>query len=146
MPIRLNPSPTFIAPISLSVPGQPPAQLKLEFRHLDETEVKALFAAALSPAEVKRIATAVAAAPDPVDSATLVAVMALCDLHSRHATEADLLARIIVSWPDGPINEAGLPVAYTDAALRQLLANYHAAGKEITRQYLRALTESSLGN
>jgi len=146
MPILFDPHPTFTAPVKLSVPGRQPASLILEFRHLGQDEIEALGAAALSPEGVKRFTAAIAAAPEPIDSETLVGVMALADLHCRAENHADAVARMVVGWPDGPIDADGNPVPFSPEALRTLLRRYPASGKEITKQYLRALTESSLKN
>lgn len=58
---------------------------------------------------------------------------------------SEVLADVIVDW-NGPLDDAGNPVAYTPAALAQLLDNYPPAGEEILNAYGRALMESRAKN
>jgi hypothetical protein len=57
----------------------------------------------------------------------------------------DALSDVIESIA-GLHDEAGEAVAYTDAALIQLLDQYHAAGPELLDAYFRELTESRAKN
>ena len=58
---------------------------------------------------------------------------------------ADALSEVIETV-GGLHNEAGEAVAYTDAALIQVLDQYHAAGGELLDAYFRELTESRSKN
>ncbi len=52
----------------------------------------------------------------------------------------------IVRQIDGLHNEAGEPVAYSEAVLLQFLDQYHAAGAEILNAYFKELTEARAKN
>lgn len=59
--------------------------------------------------------------------------------------DVDGLARVIAGW-EGVVDAQGQEVSFTPDRLRSLLGDYHAAGAELVRAYVRALTESRLGN
>lgn len=59
--------------------------------------------------------------------------------------DAESLTELIANW-QGVTDDAGAPVAFSDIALAALLDAYPAAGLEIVQAYVKALTESRLGN
>lgn len=61
------------------------------------------------------------------------------------ASDSQALLQVIADW-QGVVDEAGQPVAFTAPALEALLDAFPAAGSELCRCYLQALTESRLGN
>lgn len=146
--LLLCPNPTFVAPVKITIPGEDaPAVLKLQFRHRDKDQLKALMAKTLDPGTMSRIVKCMAGIEgDPVEVDTLLSVLALIESHATDADDIRIVLDIVAGWPEGPQTPDGLPVAFTDAALRQLVTNYPAAAREIVRQYLKALTESRLGN
>jgi len=60
-------------------------------------------------------------------------------------SDVDGLDFVIAGW-DGVIDQQGQDVPYSKDRLRSLLGSYHAASAELVRAYVRALTESRLGN
>ena len=146
--LLLCPNPTFVAPVKITIPGEDaPAVLKLQFRHRDKDQLKALMAKTLDPGTMSRIVKCMAGIEgDPVEVDTLLSVLALVESHANDADDLRIVLDIVAGWPEVPQTPDGLPVAFTDAALRQLVTNYPASAREIVRQYLKALTESRLGN
>lgn len=59
--------------------------------------------------------------------------------------DVDGLALVVAGW-EGVVDQQGQAVPFTKDRLRSLLWSYHAAGAELVRAYVRALTESRLGN
>ncbi len=117
--MRIDPNPTFTSPVKLTVPGeQELAQISVTWRHKGRDQLKEWAARPL-------LATAAGIVPLEV--------------------EAEYLAEVIESW-DGPRDPAGGKVAFSTQALGRLLQSYPAAGEELYRQYLRAMTESRLKN
>lgn len=147
MAIRFCPAPTFVAPVQLTVPGKVElATLRLEFRHKTIAELEVLFAGWIDQPGLQAISRALAKSGELIVPDVLVQVMALADLHAGRTSIEDVLGAIIVGWPDGPLYEDGTPVPYSLDNLAALVQAYPAARKEITRQYIKALTESRLGN
>jgi hypothetical protein len=66
-------------------------------------------------------------------------------LASSDLSDVDGLAEVIAGW-DGVVDAQGKEVPFSREALRELLGAYHTAGAELVRAYVRALTESRLGN
>lgn len=103
--LKLTPSPTFFAPVEISVPGSlKPETLEIEFRHKTKDEL------------VKFVNALGDGRPDD-----------------------EILAEVIVSWKR-------LDVDYSVDALRTLLKNYTAAGREILESYLSNVAESRRKN
>lgn len=69
----------------------------------------------------------------------------LDQLADKQTDEVDGLDLVIVGW-DGAEDQDGETVPYSKERLRQILENYPAAGADLVRSYVRALTESRLGN
>lgn len=146
MAIRFCPAPTFVAPVKLTIPGKSEmATLQIEFRHKTVAELEILFASWIDRQGVQAISHALANSTDLIVPEVLVQVMALADLHAGRTSIESVLGAIVQGWPDGPLYEDGTPVPYTLDNLAALIQAYPAARKEITHQYIHALTESRLG-
>ena len=125
---KIVPDPTFRAAAALTVPGQnQPVQVIIEWRHRDRRGLQQ-WLADLSPQKPQ--ATADGDPPEPLPP---------------RLSDVDGLAAVIADWQD-VCDAEGNPVPFSKAALRQLLDAYHNAGAELVRAYVRALTESRLGN
>jgi hypothetical protein len=124
--IQFNPNPTFVAAISVSLPGQvagavagapaPTAEITFTFRHQGR---KALDAWIAAPAEAVKAA--------------------------KPLSDTEFLVQVIADWA-GVLGEDGAQVPYTPAALGQLLDAYPPAAREIYSGYIDALTESHTKN
>lgn len=66
-------------------------------------------------------------------------------LAAAQLSDVDGLAQVIAGW-DGVVDHQGQNVPYSKDRLQALLCAYHAAGAELVRGYVRALTESRVGN
>lgn len=145
--LRLNPNPTFNAPVSITVPGQvEPATLTLIFRHRTDEQFAALLASSLTPAQAAAVIQTLQGSDVARDIPAIGGILTLIEREAQSRTDKALCHDVVAGWVDGPEADDGTPVAFTDAALRQLLSNYTPAAREIVSQYARALTRSSLGN
>lgn len=117
--MRINADPTFTRPAQLTVPGGTDlASLDITWRHKTRDDLKEWSARPLRATERGLV---------PLE------------------VEAEYLAEVIADWK-GPLDDAGLPVPFSVAALTRLLQQYPMAGQELYNQYLRAMTESRLKN
>lgn len=66
-------------------------------------------------------------------------------LSASKLSDVDGLAQVIAGW-EGVVDQQGQEVPYSIDRLRALLCGYHIAGAELVRAYVRALTESRVGN
>ena len=118
---KIDPSPTFVADVPLSVPGDDrPKLLKLTFRHKGRR-----------------------ALADYQARAVMVAQQA--DAPGAEAALVEYVAEIIEGWV-GLVDAEGRPLPYTPENLALLLDNYPAAGAEIVRFYNRQLGHARAGN
>lgn len=125
---KIVPDPTFRAPAALTVPGKDkPVQLVIEWRHRDRNGLQQ-WLDDLSPQ--KPPATADGEPPK---------------LLPPKLSDVDGLAAVIADW-DGVCDEEGNAVPFSKEILGKVLDAYHNAGAELVRAYVRALTESRLGN
>lgn len=60
--------------------------------------------------------------------------------------DAPWLHQAIEGWGSEMRDKDGAPLAYSEAALAQLLEEFPASGQEILHQYLERLQEARLGN
>lgn len=113
---KLQPNPTFWAPVSIPVPGEAEeGKIDVEFKHKTKKEL----AAYLRPAPTK-------AAAKPADKPADPDAVAKKDL--------DDMLEIIADWKglDGPFTATNLAV---------VLENYHGSAQAILGAYLKALLE-----
>lgn len=59
--------------------------------------------------------------------------------------DIDVLMDVVCGWA-GPVDDTGAAVPFSKDALLALLADYHAATREIYMGYLRAIGESRIKN
>lgn len=126
---KLNPAPTFVAQVPLSVPGQAePVPLAITFKHKTRPAFAQWHARAHSM-------------PDAVPTGASLSEIA------RVVTEqdVDVLKEVIEDW-SGLVGSDGAPVPYTVANLRELLDNYPASAREIYAAYKAELTEAKRKN
>lgn len=122
--LNINPNPVFIAAIAIALPGlvavggtaAPQAEITFTFRHQGR---KALDAWIAAPAEAAKA--------------------------GKPLSDTEFLAQVITDW-QGVLADDGSQVAYTPAALDQVLDAYPTAARAIYTGYLDALTESRAKN
>jgi len=131
---KIVPDPTFRAPAALTVPGKDkPVQVVIEWRHRDRHGLQQ-WLDDLSPQKPPAAADG-AQPPQPLPPKLLPPKL----------SDVDGLAAVIADW-DGVCDEEGNAVPFSKEVLRKVLDAYHNAGAELVRAYVRALTESRLGN
>ncbi len=113
---KLQPNPTFWAPVSISIPGEAEeGTIEIEFKHKTKKEL----AAYLRPAPTKAAAKGADKPADPD-------AVAKKDL-------ADMLS-IVADWK-------GLDAPFTADNMASLIESYHGAAQAIIGAYLAALLE-----
>lgn len=118
--MKIRPNPTFTTDAQLTTPGEEAlATIRVTWKHKDRAELKTWSARQL--------------AVSPQEGFTLVEI------------EAEHLDEVIASW-DGPVDEDGVAVPYSLAALRNVMNGRPAAGYELFMQYIKALGQSRLKN
>lgn len=122
---KLVPNPTFPCEARLTIPGaEATGVLTLEFRHQGRAALRKWIDSFATPTP--------SVSPPPTAPSPL-------------AAEIDALHAVIEAW-SGVVDDDGHPVNYSRGALGDLLDAYPAAGGELFKAYLDALTESRLGN
>jgi hypothetical protein len=123
---KLNPSPTFKAPVKITVPGGEPLPIEFEFKHRTRvglTEWQDGF--------VKTVPAPTENDPDAV--------------RREMRPDREIIGEYIAGW-SGVLNDAGLPEPWSVDAFLKLTNNYHAAASETFLGYLKALQESRAKN
>ncbi len=126
---KLNPAPTFVAQVPLSVPGQAePVPLSITFKHKTRPAFAEWHARAHQMPDAAPVGAAIA------------------DI-ARSVTQHDVsvLKDVIEDW-SGLVGADGAPVPYTVANLGDLLDNYPASAREIYAAYKAELTEAKRKN
>jgi len=123
---ELNPSPTFWAPVHLTVPGERDlATLELQFNHKTKVEI-AHFLEKGKP-QIGDDGKVAVRTPEEVFAQDLGAVM-----------------EAVSDWKMK--DKDGTPVEFNEANMAILLANYPTAAAEILGSYIKALTVSKRKN
>jgi len=112
-------APTFAIPVKLSTPGVAElAEIQVVFKHKTRDDLKEWATRRLQ-----------------VNDSGVISL----------GFEAAYIHEVIASW-SGPVDEQGVAVPYSLAALTQVMQNRPVAGQEFYKQYLDAETESRLKN
>lgn len=139
---KIVPDPTFSAHAALTVPGEDkPVQLVIVWRHSDRHGLQQ-WLDDLSP---QKPPAAADGAEPPLPPQPPPPKLLPPKLLPPKLSDVDGLAAVIADW-DGVYDEEGNAVPFSKEMLRKLLDAYHNAGAELVRAYVRALTESRLGN
>lgn len=86
---NLNPSPTFVAPVEIAIPGKPSAKLKIIFKHKTKAEAAAFFTEAARSEEKESVQLlGIVAGWEDVDSPFSVEALELLLQNYHNAAQA----------------------------------------------------------
>lgn len=145
--LQYDPSPTFVHPFRLTVPGRDtPAVLRLIVKRKTEEELAALMASTLSPSAAAKIIQGLQVALGAEDLAVVATVLSMIERHAKGVSLRAFVSEVVVGWPEGPEDEKGASVPWSPEALQNIMSIYLASAGEITGQYIEALVRSRIKN
>jgi hypothetical protein len=146
--LRLKANPTFRAKVAIPVPGEKPVEVEFEFKHMKRGELEdwqkrnrkfavdrlELFMLERECAQLEK---------DGADAALIAKKRSLADATNARLKDApDDVATVM----EIASNWFGIDGDFTEANLRELFDNYHAAPRAIGERYGEELTQARLGN